>query len=173
MDAMGIKIICVAPYKKVSMYNDSTRSFYATTVDELGSRLNLLKLTEAQKARGVKQTVKTLPPSKFQNLILENNVWENLDRGHKKPVLLVGSTHELKLSKPLEDAACKLTSCPSGYGLPINVYMWSKGLRETLLVTTKVEAKDIADRIFAEPRGYKKVADEMELMMESNDLKSF
>lgn len=171
---MGIKIYCKAPYQIISMYNAANKSVFRTAVTTFGQRVNLLTLTAKEKAKGVKIAVKSEPNSTFAGLTLQNTLMEHLDaKGRRKPVLRIASTHDMKLARDLEQACCILTSCPPGYGLPIKLYMWSGGLREPLLETTKLEKKDFAQSAFAEPRGYRQVSDEMQLMMEDDNLQAF
>jgi hypothetical protein len=174
MDAMGIKIYCTAPFQVISMYNAANKSVFRTAVTTFGQRVNLLTLTAKEKAQGLKIAVKSEPKSTFAGLTLQNTLMEHLDsKGKRKPVMRIASTHDIKLPRALEQACCILTSCPPGYGLPIKLYMWSGGLREPLLETTKLEKKDFAQSAFAEPRGYRQVSDEMQLMMEDDNLQAF
>lgn len=174
MDAMGIKIFVAPPYRTISMYNAANKSVYRTTVKEIGDRVNLLKLTPKEKARGMKEAIKVEASTEFFGLKLSHTLMEHVDRrGKHRPVLRIFSTHDAKLPRALEDACCQLTSCPPGYGLPVKLYMWSKGVQEQLLETTKVERRQLSERLFVEPQGYKTVSDEMQLMMDEEDLKGF
>ena len=177
MDAMGMQIFFKPPYKTIRLYNPQGKTVFAPTIQAFDSRVKWHQVSEDDKKKGMVE--KILPKEKVDILgyKCQHYIAVHEITGKKAPATTVGEfwvTNDFKVPRPMQDACASLTDCPRGFGLPLRLLQYKNQsvgakkmmLPHNLLSTSRIEKRKFSRTLMDEPRGYRQVRDEIELMLE-------
>jgi|GEM_PF-545067 len=174
MDASELRVFLKPPFKTVSLYNMASKTTISCSVDEISKETNWHEMTKAEIKAKAKEVTEPTGEDMMQQYKLHRFHIVHVAPNIKNPALDFWTTTEKDFPQELAEACCKLTGLPPGYGFPVRMYQYRRRygrngkeypLHYQVLDTTKITIQDFPATTFAEPKGFRKVPDLMELMI--------
>jgi len=174
MDASELHVFLKPPFKTVDLYNMASKTTLSCSVDEISKETNWHELTKAEAKAKAKEVTEPTGEDMMQQYKLHRFHIVHVAPNMKNPALDFWTTTEKDFPQELAEACCKLTGLPPGYGFPVRMYQYRRRysrsgkeypLHYQVLDTTKITIQDFPATTFAQPQGFRKVPDLMELMI--------
>ncbi|HEY9719332.1 MAG TPA: hypothetical protein V6C69_17780 [Trichormus sp.] len=172
-DKLGITVITKAPKWDALVYSETNKSYmempHNTWKDKFNaSRFGGRKSSVKHDMKSVKTGKSTMIAGQKADLVVINFVFKNAP---PQKVAECWMADRVVPPPAFVELMHNMLNVPTDQGMPLRVTQFREnGKSATILDTTKVEQAPVPTASFVMPKGFKKVEDEMQLMVDDSDL---
>jgi hypothetical protein len=172
---LGLTILSKAPDWTAYVYNENNKNYCEIQKGQWGKKFTIGGLNSLAKGRDGKTQLTSQPTGKTMKIfgykVMQVEVIKaakpELDQPAEK-VTEVWIAADIHPPPPVSELFCQHLNIPVQKGIPLRMFNRAKGKMVSVLDTLAIKKGPIAPETFDQLKGYKKVQDEMQLIMDDS-----
>ncbi len=170
---LGLTIVTRAPEWTAYIYNENNKNYVEIPKGELGKRLILSQKIKATDKNGLPLLTsqrtgrsQTIGGHKASEIRVFRKADPEVGRQSSTTELWIAS--DIAAPPEISEVFCQHLNIPVQQGIPLRVALQKSDKRISVLDTVTIKRGKVSQEIFAPMKGYRKVKDELQLLMEDS-----